>query len=253
MYALLTPAGAPGLSAAARSNAAGPTSAAAIAAASAAGLVEASGATSASVAPAAGAVPSTASPTQRRLNFLLQASVHLSTKSPALSRVLQQQLQEVAKKHVLRLHASVKHSWCSSCFSLLLPHTATVRQFTRSKSCCSCSGNCSTAGKETGEVKAAKRESLDAPVPAAADDSMVHCSSITSVSVDDSNRSTDPCCPSCSNKFGCGCSGCSCSGSGPMRRRRRPKKKPRDVEGRHEDQPLMEVCCMVCGYVTRRP
>ncbi|KAL8269439.1 hypothetical protein Esti_006629 [Eimeria stiedai] len=107
------------------------------------------------VAPAA--VLYLASPAQKRLNFLLQASVHLSTKSPALSRVLLQQLQEVARKHVLRLHASVKHSCCSSCFSLLLPHNATVRQFSR--------GSRSSSGEVSGRTTNAQLSDRLVPLP----------------------------------------------------------------------------------------
>ncbi|KAL8454971.1 hypothetical protein Emag_001224 [Eimeria magna] len=159
MYALLTPAGGPGVSPATAIPTAATT--AEREASSAHRVVTGIGATSGPLAqrevkaarPAAGAnvpeaeapptpttvapaaVHSSASPAQKRLNFLLQASVHVHSKSPALSRVLQQQLHEVARKHVLRLHASVKHSWCGSCFSLLLPHNATVRQFSRSGRC----------------------------------------------------------------------------------------------------------------------
>ncbi|OEH79742.1 rnase p protein subunit domain-containing protein [Cyclospora cayetanensis] len=152
------------------------------------------------------AVPAGASPAQRRLNFLLQASVHLTTKCPSLSRVLQQQLWEVSRRHVLRLHASVKHSCCNSCFSLLLPQNASVRECLRGRgyregsritagdasnsgdttsgnskasddnNCCGSKGCTNAENIQKYEVRAAKRQSPEGSTFDAADPS-THCSS----------------------------------------------------------------------------
>lgn len=79
-------------------------------------------------ASAAPVVELQSSPAQKRLSFLFQASVHLACVLPSLSRLLQDQMREVARRHVVRLHASVKHAACRRCCSVLLPLLAKVRR-----------------------------------------------------------------------------------------------------------------------------
>lgn len=248
-------------------------------------------AATAAVAPAP--VPAAASPTQRRLNFLFQASVHLSTKSPTLSRVLLQQLHEVARKHVLRLHASVKHSCCSSCYSTLLPHTTSVRQYIQgrcycTKTACSCIGGACTTTRFRGAaqqqtfLKRPKRHNSEAPATPAANDLSPDCSCSNSGSAckegnkgsSGANQRPCPwdrsschrCCEDLWTSRSCYCCCCCCRiGDEPERRRRRRRGQAQSdaaIEQQHraqpkqlkeQQQPLMEVRCLVCGYVSRRP
>ena len=208
-------------------------------------------------------LPAAASPAQRRLNFLLQASVHLSSRSLALSRVLQQQLQEVARRHVLRLHASVKHSCCSSCFSLLLPQNTSVRQFVRGGcSCCRCiNPSIRTVEAQRNEVRASKRETPEAPASDATEDASIPCNDDirntcgAANSSGASSTSPDSCCVA-----SCGYCSCCCP-KDPMRpwRGRRRGRRREAAGGQQQErqqgqqQPLMEVRCRVCGFVSRRP
>ena len=303
MYALLTPAGGQGISAAPPSPAtaavagtAGAKNSQPITTASAplellaAGPVaHAEGPIAAGASPipaAATPIPAAASPAQRRLNFLFQASVHLSTKSPTLSRVLLLQLHEVARKHVLRLHASVKHSCCSSCFSLLLPQNTRVRQYIQGCRCCSnstsnssrsaCSTFCYRANvSQRIQVKRPKWQDSQGPTQKA----VPRCSlgsgrnSSTSPVRGEGNRGTGadferPClcvpaaCRCCGSSSSCSCyccCRCRIEPEGKHRRGRRRGRAESAVPSEQQQQllkqqqPLMEVRCLVCGYVSRRP
>lgn len=276
MYALLTPAEGPGLSPAAL-KIASVTATPATRAASPAGRPPSARTeapppptpAAAATGEAANAVLAAASPAQRRLNFLLQASVFLSSKSPSLSRVLQQQLQDVARKHVLRLHASLKHSFCRSCFSFLTPENTIVRQSFRGRGCCDCSCDCLGGHARIArirDVKAMKRETPEAPAHTASAHSSTQrkdTSGSTGNTSDsrgiswEKNASDSSCC-SCSSCCTWCCSSDHDEGPWRQRRRRRrqDKAKGNDKEKRQDlprQQPLMEVHCRVCGFVSRHP
>ncbi|CEL97800.1 unnamed protein product [Vitrella brassicaformis CCMP3155] len=77
---------------------------------------------------------SAVSPALQRLNYLYQAAHQIGTKSPALGRYYLATMKEVALKHVIRLEPAVKHSFCKTCCSLLVPgQTAhvTIEQTTK--------------------------------------------------------------------------------------------------------------------------
>lgn len=158
------------------------------------------------------------SPAHKRLSFLFQASLHLAALLPSLSRLLQKQLQEVARRHVVRLHASLKHVSCQRCLSVLSPPFAKVRRLGCCKEAACCCLSCSRVAEE--------REALcvDAKVQ----------SPHTRGEKRDSPKT-----------------------AARARRKRRSGRKRRSTQNatlsRSTWVPLTDIECLVCGLHMRRP